>query len=305
MSEQNTPVRGIRFAPSPTGRLHLGNLRTAWVSERIARALGEPWVVRFEDIDGPRVLRGAQDQQLADLRALGLVPDRVVVQSDRLARHREWFERARAAGAIYPCRCSRREVQEELARMASAPQSSFGASNSVQHPVYSGHCRTLPIQETPHSHETAWRFKMPDPSGAQDFVIARMGGAGFQPAYHWACAIDDWEGRYRLLVRAIDLAPAWDAQRALMQWMGSADSHSGAMPGVFHTRMVVAADGSRLEKRTRGVTLAEAGVPLDAVRRAMERSFEMATELGRVPALGEANGESRVGAALSVTDLLR
>jgi len=80
-TEKAPKSSGVRYAPSPTGRLHLGNLRTAWVSERWARSLSLPWVVRFEDIDRPRVISGSQEQQLADMRALGLKPDVVLVQS--------------------------------------------------------------------------------------------------------------------------------------------------------------------------------------------------------------------------------
>src|SRR6476659_5113424 len=97
----STPRPSVRFAPSPTGTFHVGNLRTAWVSYRWSRVLRMPWVVRFEDIDGPRVVNGARERQLADMAALGLVPDEILVQSARHERHRALFLRAVADGSVY------------------------------------------------------------------------------------------------------------------------------------------------------------------------------------------------------------
>src|SRR4051812_22191121 len=100
---------GVRFAPSPTGRFHVGNLRTAWISWSLARQLGEPWVLRFEDIDQPRVQAGAEARQLADLAALGMEPDAKLVQSSFHARHRAVFDQAAAQGQLYACTCSRKD----------------------------------------------------------------------------------------------------------------------------------------------------------------------------------------------------
>lgn len=234
---------GVRFAPSPTGRFHVGNLRTAWISWRFAQALRLPWVVRFEDIDRPRVLAGARELQLADMAALGCAPDVVVDQSAFHARHLAVFEAARAAGALYACTCSRREVQTALAGLASAPHDGVA-------PVYSGHCRKHPAAA--HDGAVAWRFKMDDESGRHDFIIARTDGDDFTPAYHWACAIDDFDGGYDMIVRSADLAPALSLQRAIMSWLGAS-----RFPRAFHTSLVTQDDGHRLEKRTQGVTLPE------------------------------------------------
>src|SRR6185437_14145850 len=105
----------VRFAPSPPGRFHIGNLRTAWISHEFARVLNFPWVVRFEDIDQPRVLPGAQQTQLDDMAALGLIPDRVLTQSHQNTRHEDLFRAAIDKNQIYPCTCSRKEVLESLA----------------------------------------------------------------------------------------------------------------------------------------------------------------------------------------------
>lgn len=266
----------VRFAPSPTGVFHVGNWRTAWISREWARVLNRPWIVRFEDIDAPRVLPGALERQLREMKSLGLVPDDVRVQSSRRDRHWELFEKARAEGILYPCRCSRRDV---LTALASAPH---GAEA-----LYSGRCRpggratgdadAAPAAETA---TIAWRFRCVDESGKQDFIVARTDAQGssssFVPSYHWACAIDDWEEAHRLLVRAHDLETATPIQRVIQSWLrGSGDRD---FPAVFHTALVTADDGARLEKRTKGVTLDELAVSPAQLILFFEKSFEARRE---------------------------
>src|SRR4051794_30272327 len=125
----------VRFAPSPTGAFHLGNLRTAWISRAWAKHLGLPWVVRFEDIDRPRVVYGAKEGQLSDMAALDLAPDEIVDQSARMDRHWELLQQAVAEGQVYPCHCSRKEI---LAGLASAPHG--------KEAIYDGRCRLIPTQ---------------------------------------------------------------------------------------------------------------------------------------------------------------
>lgn len=308
-------LRGVRFAPSPTGRFHLGNLRTAWASERLARALGEPWAVRFEDIDRPRVVVGAQDWQLADMRALGLVPDEIVVQSSRHGRHLALFERALRAGAVYACDCSRKTLQADLASMASAPH--------AEAPSYSGRCRRKADAAErgktafgrdngagAGSEHVGWRFRSLDPSGRDDFLIGRSFSddqvESFQPSYHWACALDDYDGRYRLLVRAQDLASAARSQRALQAWFASEDGDDPALrtPALFHTSLIVQGDGHRLEKRTKGVTLQElqaAGWTIEALTSAFAKSFEPPAS---ALTIGAADVGGELQATLTVAELL-
>lgn len=264
--------RGVRFAPSPTGRFHLGNLRTAWISWEWAQALGEPWVVRFEDIDAPRVVPQAKDTQLADMGTLGLKPDLILIQSDFRHRHWETFQKAVRQKRVYPCYCSRKDVREALESAASAPHP--GVSRTLT-PPYSGRCRHLPaalsasdlgLQGLP---TLAWRFAVEgDSSGRSDFIVGRTssrldeGGMpaeplSFVPAYHWACAVDDLDGGYRLLVRAADLAEVVEQHRGIMEWLARSEGKAGYYPAVFHTALVTQNDGHRLEKRTRGVTLPE------------------------------------------------
>ncbi len=265
LQQSGSLSRGVRFAPSPTGRFHLGNLRTAWISWACARLLEEPWVVRFEDIDRPRVLAGARESQLEDLAALGMVPDELHTQSERIQRHWEVFLRGVREGLVYPCTCSRKTVQEALQGMASAPHG--------EPAIYNGKCRNAreraPLRRDD-APTIAWRFRAADPSGAQDIIIARTErapeahsgpeSAGFAPAYHWACAIDDWDGGYRLLVRAWDLESATPHQRAIQSWLRASeggDRATVALSAVYHTALVTTDQGGRLEKRTRGVTWPE------------------------------------------------
>jgi glutamyl/glutaminyl-tRNA synthetase len=267
---------GVRFAPSPTGRFHVGNLRTAWVSFQFARTLVLPWIVRYEDIDRPRVLAGALEQQRADLIAFGMVADVELVQSAFHSRHLEVFEMARASGAVYPCACSRREVQTALAELASAPHDGIA-------PVYSGNCRAHPLSSegARGAAAIAWRFKMPLEDGRDDFIVARTNSvddnSSFAPAYHWACAIDDFDGGYDLIVRSSDLGPAMPLQRAIQEWLAHAESKPPYPMRAFHTALVTQDNGVRLEKRTLGVTLPElvaGGWDEIKIWRAFEKSFD-------------------------------
>ena len=269
---------GVRFAPSPTGRFHVGNLRTAWISFVLARELGEPWVVRFEDIDGPRVLAGAREQQLEDLFKLGLRPDQQSLQSERHHRHFELFQRARFEGRVYPCFCSRKDVQDALAGMASAPHAVTA--------IYSGQCRNSQAVPADFSNASiAWRLKLAEERGALDPIIARSKPIktwgdpvlphDFEPAYNWACAIDDGDGNYSWIVRASDLASVLGLQREIQRQL------SLSTPKVFHTALVTQNDGHRLEKRTAGVTLDELsarGVSSTELLALFKKSFHLDSE---------------------------
>lgn len=266
---------GVRFAPSPTGRFHVGNFRTAWISWRFAKALDLPWVVRFEDIDRPRVLGGAQELQISDMKSLGMTADVTLVQSSFYQRHLELFERARREGAVYACDCSRKDVQVALAGLASAP-------NDGTAPIYSGACRHRTRTDgevSPDIASLAWRLKMPREDGQDDIIIARTSPTGdhFVPAYHWACAIDDFDGGYDLLVRSADLAPALKFQRGIQAWVMRSEGVSRDFPKVFHTALITQDDGLRLEKRTLGVTLDELqanGVTTEKLIEIFEASFD-------------------------------
>ena len=276
----------VRFAPSPTGRFHLGNLRTAWISHAVARRLDLGWWLRFEDIDTPRVIPGAMEGQLADMERLGLhargLNDGIEKQSERRRTHWRAFERAVSQGVAQPCICSRKEVEQELAGIASAP-------HDPNAPIYAGTCMargreaTLALagagpKEQNAGRTIAWRF------GSRHTVIARTRSAdlaspescSFEPSYHWACALDDCNPalEHQILVRAWDLAGATPVQREIQAW---AEGPEFVPPTVLHTALITQDDGHRLEKRTQGVTLDElirSGWTIESLIEKLSRSFE-------------------------------
>lgn len=278
-SDRCPAVGGVRYAPSPTGPLHVGNLRTAWISEFIARRMGLPWVVRFEDIDRPRVREGSMIQQGSDLAALKLIPDHTFVQSSFIGRHWTLFLAAVDAGRVYPCSCSRQDVLADLASMASA-------SHSGGPPAYSGRCRDQGQKLFNSRQNIAWRFRHPNPRGTEDFVIARGNPelvkakvrGDFTPSYHWACTIDDMDGDHQVIVRAVDLLHAAKIQRQIQELI--VDLEPGRLRHfsvIFHTALVTDNHGHRLEKRTQGATLADLdtkGVSLAAIQRGLRNSFD-------------------------------
>lgn len=262
---------GIRFAPSPTGRFHLGNLRTAWISWKLAKETKLPWVVRFEDIDAPRVVHGAQQKQLDDMAVLGMKPDQVLIQSQSIETHQLLFEQAMAAGVVYPCVCSRKQIAQALAGMQSAPH---GIDFE-----YPGTCQGRPLKEVLGEAATLGRaigFRF----GHGHFLVgrahvdenARVAKGSFQPSYQWACALDDFFGMYAAIVRGCDLIPALGPQRAIQTWLLSTGK-SGKIPSAIHTRMVVDRGGTRLEKRTQGVTLSDCAMSANQILNFFETSL--------------------------------
>lgn len=190
-----------------------------------------------------------------------MVDELLLTQSLFHDRHWQLFVRAIEQGQVYPCDCSRREVQTAMAHMASAP-------HNDGYPPYSGHCRHLTDRAFKSTQSIAWRFKMPDPSGCHDFIVGRtdpqigLNGkpdpSSFTPSYHWACAVDDFDGRYELIVRSSDLKAALPLQRSIQAWLSELENlKSQRVPSVFHTALVTQNEGHRLEKRTAGVTWPE------------------------------------------------
>ena len=250
-----TGYRG-RFAPSPTGRAHLGTARSALLGWLRARSEGGAFVIRMEDLDGPRVVPGAAQAMLDDLRWLGLDWDEgpdvggpfgPYVQSERLERYREAAEALSARGHTYPCTCSRKEIAE----IASAPHGEEG-------PRYPGTCRERPSHP---EREPAIRFRMPEPAPVfedvfvgpialpgDDFVILRKDGAF---AYQLACVVDDAAMRITEVLRGADLLASTPRQLALYRALEL------PAPRFFHVPLVLGRDGERLAKRHGAITIAE------------------------------------------------
>ncbi len=299
----NTSLIRGRYAPSPTGDLHLGNVRTALLAWLFARKAGGAFVLRVEDLDRPRVRPGATVQMLEDLRWLGLDWDEGIdcggpfgpyLQSERQAIYDASLARLRAADLVYPCYCSRAEV----ARAASAPQ---GAGD--EGPRYPGTCRNLSAAERTAREASGkrpcLRFRAPDrliafvdlvagpmtQNVAQtvgDFIVSRSDGI---PSYQLAVVVDDGLMRITQVVRGADLLSSTARQIALFEALSS------AVPIFGHVPLVVDAQGARLAKRERAAgvgALRAAGVPAERV----------------VGALAASCGLCEPGEALSARELL-
>jgi glutamyl-tRNA synthetase len=242
-----------RFAPSPSGDLHVGNLRTAVLAWLFARSSGRAFVLRVEDLD--RVRPGAEERQLADLRALGLDWDGAVVrQSERLDGYDRAIDRLTDDGRTYPCFCTRREVQEA----ASAPHLPPGA--------YPGTCRDLSAAEraarattrpaalrlrTDVSSWTVHDLLHGDVEGAvDDLVLRRNDGV---PAYNLAVVVDDADQDVDQVVRGDDLLTSAARQAHLASLLDL------PRPTYAHVPLAVNVEGRRLAKRDGAVTLADLG----------------------------------------------
>jgi glutamyl-tRNA synthetase len=254
-TQPRTPYRG-RFAPSPTGNLHLGLARTALLGYLRARSQGGTFLVRLEDLDAPRVAQGSAEALLEDLRWLGLDWDEgpdvggafgPYVQSARLERYAEAVALLSARARTYACSCSRKDIQ-----IASAPHgpSDFGA-------VYPGTCRDKPPRAEP---RCATRFVVPEPlpsfedglcgavapSALGDFVIRRADGVF---SYQLAVVVDDIAMQVSEVLRGADLARCTAWQIALYQALGA------PVPAFVHVPLLLGPDGKRLAKRDGAVAI--------------------------------------------------
>jgi glutamyl-Q tRNA(Asp) synthetase len=245
-----------RFAPSPTGRLHLGHALSAVTAHDLAMAAGGRFFVRIEDLDGGRARPEFVDAIFEDLAWLGLAwdPD-VVVQSRRGAVYAEELDRLIALGLAYRCICTR----SEIAASASAPQGD-------QPPVYPGTCRITPVARGD-PRPACWRLDMEraiaaagplswtdqvqipaDPAPFGDVVIARKDALA---SYHLAVVVDDAAQGITDVVRGADLFAATHVHRLLQAVLGL------PVPHYHHHPLVHGPDGHRLAKRTSGATLAD------------------------------------------------
>lgn len=266
-----------RFAPSPTGRLHAGSLVGALASYLDARAHRGVWLVRIEDIDGPRTVPGADRAILDTLARFGMESDEPPVwQSARTARYAQAFERLEQAGHIYPCGCTRKEIADSL------------ASAHARHTTlaYPGTCRDGLNGKA----ARAWRLRVPDGPDAimtfedrwqgrqtqdlalevGDFVLKRADG---QWAYQLAVVVDDAEQGITHVVRGADLLDSTARQIYLQRCVGV------PTPSYLHVPIVADARGEKLSKQT-GARELELDAPLPAL---VAAARHLGLELERAP----------------------
>lgn len=250
-----------RFAPSPTGPLHFGSLVAALASWLDARAAGGDWILRIEDVDAPRTVPGAEDEIVRALEAFGLAWDGAIVrQSQRRGRYDEALDRLQAAGLVYRCRCSRREIADS-------------ALPGIDGVVYPGTCRALALPP-----ETGGADRLRVPEGAiafddrvqgrisqdvareiGDFVLRRRDGLH---AYQLAVVVDDADAGVTDVVRGADLLDSTPRQVALQRMLGF------ATPRYLHVPAATNERGEKLSKQTLAAPV-DAGNPAPALREAL------------------------------------
>lgn len=243
-----------RFAPSPTGTLHLGNLRTALAAWLAARSTGSEILLRFEDLDDATARIDHETRQREDLELLGLTWDgEPVRQSERLDLYQDALGDLERAGLTYRCWCSRREVREA----ASAPHIPPGH--------YPGTCRVLSTDEvrereasgkppalrlrTDHPEVTVIdRLHGPHTEVVDDFVLRRGDGT---PAYNLVVVVDDADQGVEEVVRGDDLLASTPRHAHLQRLLGLSE------PRWLHVPLVLGPDGDRLAKRDGAVALGD------------------------------------------------
>lgn len=256
-SADSSPNHIVRFAPSPTGRLHLGHAYSAVLNHDAARASTGRFILRIEDIDRDRCRPEFVDGILEDLAWLGLSWDALDTQTHHRAAHDAALDRLRTMGLVYPCTCTRAEI----AASASAPHGDGGA-------VYPGTCRHR-ASDPDDPRPVAWRLDVTKAAtlagpltwhdadkgeviaavaGGGDVVLGRK---GLGVAYHLAVVVDDAATGVTDVIRGQDLFGATHVQRLLQALLGL------PAPVYRHHALIAGPDGKRLAKRTPGSTLAD------------------------------------------------
>lgn len=268
-----------RFAPSPTGYLHLGHAYAALVAHGLARGAGGRFVLRIEDIDRGRCRSQFEAAIYEDLAWLGVHWETPVRrQSEHLDDYAAALSALDAAGLVYPCFCTRREIAAEIARSARAPHGPEG-------PVYPGTCRALSGRESARRRNAGAPFALrldmaraaqqagalswtdldrgevaARPEALGDVVLARKDAPA---SYHLAVAVDDHLQGIEVVSRGADLFAATHVHRLLQALLGY------RTPRYLHHRLVADAAGRRLAKRHDGSrlrALREAGRTPEEVR---------------------------------------
>ncbi|HEY3909620.1 MAG TPA: tRNA glutamyl-Q(34) synthetase GluQRS [Stellaceae bacterium] len=257
-----------RFAPSPTGYLHLGHVRSALEGWRAARAAGGRFLLRLEDIDRTRCREEYAAAIIEDLAWLGLGWDgEVRRQSEHFADYRDALERLEALGVLYPCFCTRREILAEIARAGGAPQGETGSP-------YPGTCRRLGTAERGERQQAGHNYALrldvagalaltgrldwieegdgkphrvrAEPAPLGDVVLARK---EVPASYHLAVAVDDAIQGVTLVTRGEDLAPSTHIHRLLQALLAL------PAPCYRHHPLLTDATGRRLAKRDHAQTI--------------------------------------------------
>jgi glutamyl-tRNA synthetase len=270
-----------RFAPSPTGELHLGNLRTAVVAWLSARADRRPFLVRMEDLDIAQSKPEHEAAQLRDLTSIGLDWDgEVVRQSERFDLYDEALERLATNGSVYECYCSRRDIRLQIEAASSAPHGPPGS--------YPGTCRDLTeadraerrasgrppalrLRTSGETYEFVDRLVGPSSGAVDDVVLRRNDGV---PAYNLAVVVDDGLQLVTDVVRGDDLL-ASTPRHVMLQRLLGIDT-----PSYLHVPLVNGHDGERLAKSHGATTLRElqdAGTTAAEVVTWIARSLDLAT----------------------------
>jgi glutamyl-Q tRNA(Asp) synthetase len=265
-----------RFAPSPTGPLHVGSLVAAVGSYALAKKTGGLWLVRIEDLDSPRVVPGMADDMLRTLEILGFRWDgEVIYQSRRGEAYRAALDVLTEKGLVYPCGCSR----SEIARLSSAPHP------GEEGPAYPGLCRDglshgksersfrvrVGSDEVIFNDGVMGQFVQRLSVASGDFVVKRGDGPF---AYHLAVVVDDAAAGVNQVVRGADLLSSTPRQIYLQMLLGY------GTPGYFHLPLVTGRGGMKLSKRDNAVSLVEGR---DLAREGWELLIDVLRFLGQEP----------------------
>lgn len=267
-----------RLAPSPTGAQHLGNARTFLLAWWLARSASGKLFLRIEDLDTPRIKPWATGQAIEDLKWLGIDWDHIPhsnrslksgsadeaywIQSNRTQRYTEVLDRLKALEAIYPCTCTRSDIEASQSAPHELVPSNIEGAAQLDGVVYPGTCSSRCVRDAEQldakQQKYAWRFRLSSQSkhwtdqfaGIQelsnpqqklgDFVVARSSGS---PAYQIAVVVDDHDMGVNQVVRGADLIYSTYRQLAIYELL------SWTPPSYYHFPLVVGPDGKRLAKR--------------------------------------------------------
>ena len=261
---EQAPV--TRFAPSPSGYLHLGHAYAALIAYECARAGGGSFLVRLEDLDTGRCRPEFEQGILDDLEWLGLVPDQPPIRQSQHGKvYAAALDRLEELGVIYPCFCTRRKIRAEIAHAAQAPHGPAGEM------LYPGICRTLGASEREARIGAGEPFALrldveralsltgplawfdlrageveAVPETLGDVVLARK---DVPTSYHLAVTVDDARQGVTLVTRGEDLFHATHVHRLLQALLGLSS------PRYYHHNLIADSTGLRLAKRNRAVTL--------------------------------------------------